>query len=230
MTRFIRLLIVVGSLVLSGLLMSLAFALGTQTDWGQLLINLSSEIVGVIITVAIVEAFLERRRLLDRARRLAWDAVHAVESGVWVWQGGPRDLETDELLGILHAVDETDELADHAESLFLNIGTRSRRQLTNESEAISLLPGLMSALEQLARLSGLRDGRTSMSPRKVADILEEGTLELARALGQPSDAYLAGLIRYRDPSLESQERRHFGGSRGESRGGSWPEPSLGVEL
>jgi len=226
MIRFVRLIVVVGSLGVSALLMWMAFALGTQTDWGQLLINLSSEIVGVVITVAIVEAFLERRRLVERARRLAWDAVHAVESGVWVWQGGPRDLETDELLGILHAVDEGDFLADHTESMFLNIGTRSRRQLTNDLDAIERLPGLMNGLEQLARLSGLRDGRTLMSPRKVADILEEGTVELARALGQPTDPYLAGLIQYRDPSRQSQERRHFG----ERGAGGREERAVGVEL
>jgi len=53
-----------------------------------------------------------------------------------------------------------------------------------------------------------------MPARKVADILEEGTTELARALGQPTERLLASLIRYRDPSLGSQERRHHGGRMG----------------
>jgi len=209
-----RIVLVVGSLLVAAILMWLAFILGTQSDWGQLLVNLSSEVVGIVITVAIVESFLERRRLLDRGRRIAWDALHSVESAVWVWQGGPRDLSTDELLGILDAVTESDALADFTEGILLNIGTRSRRLLVNDLEAIGRLPGLMNALEQFARLSAIRDGRNITSPEKVADILEEGILELARALGQPSERYLSSLIRYRDPSLESQERRHFGGSQG----------------
>jgi hypothetical protein len=73
------------------------------------------------------------------------------------------------------------------------------------------MPRFMNGLEHLARLSSMRDGVASMPPRRLADILEEGTKELARALGKPTERHLASLIRYRDPSLESQERRHFGG-------------------
>jgi hypothetical protein len=205
--------------------MWLAFHLGTQTDWGQLLVNLGSEIVGIVITVAVVESFLERRRLHNRGRQLAWDTLHAVESGVWVWQGGPRELETDELLGILGAVNEDDVLADFTEGMFLNVGTRSRRLLTNEPEAVSAIPRFMNALEQLGRLSAIRDGRSPMPPRKIADILEEGTGELAAALGQPTERHLASLIRYRDPSTASQERRHFG-ERGAQWRGAAPDSDL----
>jgi hypothetical protein len=82
----------------------------------------------------------------------------------------------------------------------------------------------MDALEHFARLSAMRDGRSSMPSRKVADILEQGSKALARALGQPTERHLASLIRFRDPSLESQERRHHGG-RGGSR--DWRASSSG---
>lgn len=221
----IRALLVGCSLLVAVFLMWLAFHLGTQSDWGQLLVNLGSEIVGIVITVAVVESFLERRRLHNRGRQLAWDMLHAVESGVWVWQGGPRELETDELLGILRAVSEDNVLADFTEGMLLNIGTRSRRLLTNEPEAVAAIPRFMNALEQLGRLSAIRDGRTPMAPQKVADILDEGTVELARALGQPTERHLASLIRYRDPSTASQERRHFGG-RGAQWRGAEPDSEL----
>ena len=52
-------------------------------------------IIGIVITVAVVEWFFERRRLQTRGRQLAWDALHAVEHAVWVWQGGPREVESD---------------------------------------------------------------------------------------------------------------------------------------
>ncbi len=204
--------IVAGSfLLLAVAMLWLAFVFGTDTTLGDLFINLGTEVIGIVITVAVVEAFLERRRLQDRGRQLAWDTLHAAETAVWVWQGGPRELETDEMLGILNAVHQDDPLPDFTEGLFLNLGTRSRRLLNNDPQAVGALPGFMEALEQFARLSAIRDGKVPMQPRKVADILDEGTRPLARALSQPTERHLASLIRYRDPSVRSQERRHHGG-------------------
>jgi hypothetical protein len=203
-------------LLLAVVVLWMAFVVGTDTSYGTLFINLGTEIIGIVITVAVVEWFFERRRLLTRGRQLAWDSLHATQTAVWVWQGGPREMETDELLGVLNAVHEDDPLPDFTEGLFLNVGTRSRRLLNNDPQAVAALPGYMDALEHFARLSSMRDGRSSMPSRKVADILEQGSQALARALGQPTERHLASLIRFRDPSLESQERRHHGG-RGGSR-------------
>lgn len=214
----VRAVVTASFLLLAVLVLWTAFILGTDTSFGALFINLGSEIIGIVITVAVVESFLERRRLVNRGRQLAWDVLHAAQSGVWVWQGGPREMETDEVLGILRAVGVEDPLPDFTEGLFLNVGTRSRRLLNNEPQAVAALPGFMTALEHLARLSAIRDGRVSMPPRKVADILEEGTLALAQALAQPTERHLASLIRYRDPSVQSQERRHHGGRMG---GAGW---------
>jgi hypothetical protein len=211
-------------LLLAVIVLWMAFVVGTDTSYGTLFINLGTEIIGIVITVAVVEWFFERRRLLTRGRQLAWDSLHATQTAVWVWQGGPREMETDELLGVLNAVHEDDPLPDFTEGLFLNVGTRSRRLLNNDPQAVAALPGYMDALEHFARLSSMRDGRSSMPSRKVADILEQGSQALARALGQPTERHLASLIRFRDPSLESQERRHHGG-RGGSR--DWRASSSG---
>lgn len=211
----IRALITAGFLAVATAILLLPFVLpGFEVDspTGTLLINLGTELVGIVMTVAVVEWFFERRRLQTRGKQLAWDALHAVEHAVWVWQGGPREMDTDEVRGLLNAVGEVDPVPDFTESLFLNIGTRSRRLLSNDPEAVTAVPGFMNGLEQLARLSALRDGREPMAARKIADILDEGTSELAKALGKPTERHLASLIRYRDPSVESQERRHFGGN------------------
>lgn len=207
----LRAVVTAGFLTIAALVLWAAFLAGTETSTGNLFINLGTEIIGIVITVAVVEWFFERRRLHNRGRQMAGNALHAVEHAVWVWQGGPRQMDTDEVRGILHAVGEDDPMADFTEGLFLNIGTRARRLLSNDPETVSALPGFMNALEHLARLSAIRDGRDRMSSRKVADILDEGTAELAKALARPTERHLASLIRYRDPSVESQERRHFGG-------------------
>ena len=57
----------------------LAFFVGAETPRGNLLINLGTEIVGIVITVAVVEWFFEKRRHNTRGRQLAWEALHALE-------------------------------------------------------------------------------------------------------------------------------------------------------
>jgi len=208
----LRAIVTAGFLVIAALILWLSFVIGVDSSAGTLFINLGTEIVGIVITVAVVEWFFERRRLQTRGRQLAWDALHSVEHAVWVWQGGPREMDTDEVRGVLNAVGENDPLPDFTEGLLLNIGTRSRRLLNNDPDAVAAVPGFMNGLEHLARLSSIRDGKSPMPPRKVGDILDEGTAELAKALGKPTERHLASLIRFRDPAAESQERRHFGGS------------------
>ena len=221
----LRALVTGGFLVIAGFVIWLAFAMGPESAAGNLFTNLGTEIIGIVITVAFVEWLFERRRLQNRGRQLAWDALHAVEHAVWIWQGGPRQMDTDEILGILNAVGDDDPLPDFTEGIFLGIGTRSRRLLDHDPQAVGAIPGFMNGLEQLARLSAVRDGKVAMPARKVADIVAEGTKELARALGRPTERHLASLIRYRDPSEASQERRHFGGRPGMgSPLGPRPEP------
>ncbi|MDX1492904.1 MAG: hypothetical protein R3253_02430 [Longimicrobiales bacterium] len=221
----LRALVTGGFLAIAVAIIWASFMVGVDTSTGNLFVNLGTEIIGIVITVSVVEWFFERRRLQNRGRQLAGNALHAVEHAVWVWQGGPRQMETDEVRGILHAVDDDDPLADFTEGLLLNIGTRARRLLSNDPEAVSALPGFMNGLEHLARLSAIRDGKDRMPSRKVADILDEGTSDLAKALGKPTERHLASLIRYRDPSLASQERRHFGGGNQSSFNGFRPEPT-----
>lgn len=71
-------------LLLAGLILWMGFMAGTETSFGNLLINLGSEVIGIVITVAVVESYLERRRLHNRARQLAWDILHAAQTAVWV--------------------------------------------------------------------------------------------------------------------------------------------------
>ena len=206
----LRALVTGGFLVVAAIMLGTSFFFGVDTSPGTLLMNLGTEIVGIVMTVAIVEWFFERRRLQDRGRQLAWDTLYAVEHAVWVWQGGPREMDSDEVRGVLRAVRD-DPLPDFTEGLLLSIGTRSRRVLNNDPAAVAVMPGFINALEHLGRLASIRDTKRPMASRKVADILDDGTLALAKSLGKPTERHPTSLIRFRDPSTESQERRHFGG-------------------
>jgi hypothetical protein len=188
----------------------IAYSMRFDSGRGTLLLNLGTEIVGTVITVAVVDWFFERRRLQERARQLAWTTQQAIEHAVWVWQGGPRELETDELLGILDAVNPDDPIPEFTQNLLLNLGTRSKQVLHNDAASIRGLHGLREAFEHLVRLNAVREGGAVIPPRKLADILEDGVLGLADLLGLPMEKYPASLIRFRDPAAESQEQRHFG--------------------
>jgi hypothetical protein len=197
-------------LLLSVLVLWGAFTLGLETGRGEFLMNLGVEIMGIVITVAVVEWFLDRGRLQTQAREIAWDTLSAVEHAIWIWQGGPREVETDELLGIVHAVGESDPVPDFTENLFFNIGTRSKQVLHRDLKTVEALPGLIQALENFARLNAIREGKTPMGPLKIASILEDGIKALAKVLDQPQERHLSRLIRYRNPAAEEQAARHFG--------------------
>lgn len=187
-----------------------AFLVGTDRTLGDLFLNLGTEIAGIVLTVAIVDWFFERRRLRIRAREMAWNALHGIEHAVWVWQGGPRQLDTDELLGLLSAVGAGDAIPDFTQNLLLGLGARTKQALKNEPDAVATAQGLEEAFLQLGRLASLRDGGDLLPARKIADILASAVAHLAVVLGLPDERIPARLIRYRDPSLESQERRYFG--------------------
>ena len=58
----LRAVVTTGFLVIAALILWLSFVIGVDSSAGTLFINLGTEIVGIVITVAVVEWFFERRR------------------------------------------------------------------------------------------------------------------------------------------------------------------------
>ena len=206
----VRILVVSGFFLVSVAVTAGAFWVGVNTPMGTTLVNLGTEIFGILITLAVVDWLLERRRLQDRARELAWSVLHGIERAVWLWQGGPRRLETDELLGLISGIAADDSLQPFTRTLLVSLGTQSREALHREQSAVKTLQGLEGALEELSSLHTLSDGSDSaVSIRMVSEVLDSAALGLARVLGQPTQRMPAGLVRQRDSSLEAQEERYF---------------------
>ncbi len=183
--------------------------LGPTTPLGGLFTNLGTEVFGILVTVAVVEWLFERRRLQDKARELAWSVLHSLERAVWIWQGGPQRIETDELLGIIAGIRTTDPISRFTTVLLVNLGTQCREALDKDPQSVSSLSGLKVSLEDLSSLRTLRDGDSAVSVRMVSEILEAGTTGLARLLGKSTQRLPSGLIRGRDASEEAQQERHF---------------------
>lgn len=210
----IRAVVVAVFLVIATSVVTIAVVVGTETTMGGLLANLGTEVFGIVITVAVVEYFFERRRLQDRAREIAWGILHGIEQGLWLWQGGPRRMGTDQLLGIAASIDSADALAPFTQAQLQSLGDRTSQILQRQRAAIRSVTGLEEALNDLTSLKVL--GEDSAKPdasrteiRMAAEILESSTAGLARVLGQPDQRIPGALIRYRDPSVEAQERRHL---------------------
>jgi len=207
----LRALVAIGFLVVSALMIGGAFFVGTESNQGALYINLGTEIFGILITVALVEWLFERRRLQDRARELGWSVFHSLERAVWVWQGGPRQMGSDALLGLIHGIKKSDPLPEFTRTLLVTVGTQSREALDKETLAIRLLPGMKGSLEDLTSLRSLTDGDSAVSIRMVTEVLESATTGLARVLHLSTQPIPAALIRYRDSSEEAQEERYYHG-------------------
>ena len=177
----------------------------TQRD---ILGNLGTEIFGILVTIALVDWYLEKRRRQDRARDLAWGVLHSIEHAVWVWQGGPRHLGTNELLGVVSGIQSQNRLEPFTEGLMMNAGLQCRSILQREASVVKSLPGLHGILRDLMSLATVRDLPASTRIRTISEILEASVIGLARVLEQSTDRMPAGLIWYLDASPEGQRERY----------------------
>lgn len=183
--------------------------MGFDTATGEVLGNLGTEVFGILVTIAVVDWFLERRRRQDRARELAWNTLHSVERAVWVWQGGPRQPGTDELLGLVAGIQPDDVMESSTQGLIQKIGLQCRGAMQRESPVLRSLPGLSDAFQDLAGLTTVTENASSSRTRVIAEILESSVMSLAHLLEQPTQRIPSALMWYRDASPAGQVDRYY---------------------
>ncbi len=205
MTRLVLAITLV--LVAGGLLLA-AFQMEGGLRGSELLMGLAIEVFGIIVTLAVVDWMLDRRRRQERARDLAWTTLHSVERAVWVWQGGPRRATSDEVLGLILGIDAKDALQPFTRSLLAAVGARSLEILDREASSVGTVPGLATALQELSGLNSLSNERSSVSIVLVREVLHCGIQGLTHVLGLSSQAMLSALIRYRDAAADAQKERY----------------------
>jgi hypothetical protein len=197
----------------------LAFIKARDLDYGigyaDLLLNLGSEILGIGITVAIVDYLFDKteetRKVSKEAHAIAFRALHRLDHAVWVWQGGNRDLELGELSSLLLAVKETDPITEFTEAFLLRLGSAARETLDISPDVVKATPKLEKALTTLKPLLSVRDSYEHRNPKKIAGILYESAGLLANVLGLEFPTGQVETVQtIRDCSIEAQERREFG--------------------
>lgn len=183
--------------------------LGTGTpSWDAVVVELGVEAIGLALTVAVVDWYLERRRLHAAGRRLAWQVFHSIERIVWVWQGGPPRLDTGEVLSLLQDADRQGRLAPGTESLLLGLAVESRRLLKADRDAVDAVAGLEGCLGDLTLFTNVAHEGRAPSVGSMVSTLLDVTKRLAKLLGLSADSVVpARLIRGRDPSPEAQASR-----------------------
>ena len=204
-----RAVFVTAFLVVSVGLVGGGLLVGFDTATGEVLGNLGTEVFGILVTIAVVDWFLERRRRQDRARELAWNTLHSIERAVWVWQGGPRQPGTDELLGLVAGIQPDDVLESSTQGLIQKIGLHCRGAMQKELASLRSLPGLSDAFQDLAGLTTVTENASSNRIRIVAEILESSVMSLARLLEQPTQRIPSALMWYRDATPAGQVDRYY---------------------
>ncbi|HSU15605.1 MAG TPA: hypothetical protein VLK66_15965 [Longimicrobium sp.] len=206
-----RIVIGVVFLVLATLAILEAIRVGPTTSAGTVLLNLGTEIIGIVITVAVVDWLFERRRHADEAKKLAWRVLHDLDHAVWVWQGGRRDLALDELLGLISSIGDNDPIPSFTSTLLLRLGSAAEITCRHQSEVVSVNRDLEKSLGQLAKLAALRDPNCTLSTSAIRWHLWDAALNLAATLDLDRSVIAKELIApLRDPSEEAQEWRHYG--------------------
>lgn len=224
----LRWILITAFLLLGTGVLVASYLAGTGTPTGDLLVNLGAEILGIVITLAIVDWLLDRRRRQARAREIAWSVLHSIERVVWIWQGGSRRPEGDELMGLINGIEQDrGTLEPITRTLLVNLGTHARELLNREQVSIRTLPKLQEALRELTGLSSLAEKPASFDVSVSAEILAAGAEALLEITGGSRQPIPAGLIRGRDPSPAAQRRRVEAAQLGGGGIAAWGSEGMG---
>lgn len=181
------------------------------TTMMELGLNLGAEIMGIAMTVAVVDWLIERSKLREEAQRIAWATLHDMDHAVWVWQGGRREFHLDELVAILSLVKEDDPLPVFTKNLFANLGMRASDTLRLQSRVFRQHRKLKNALTYLSGLAQIRELENIVSPSYIVQSLQSSVAILAGLTGQGMHPASFGVVKaFRDPGLEAQQARYRG--------------------
>ena len=92
--------------VLALIIVIIAMKFDDSATFADLMFNLGTEIIGIALTVAIVDWLIERNKMGDESQQLAWRMLHEIDQAIWVWQGGRQEFHLDELAALIDLVAE----------------------------------------------------------------------------------------------------------------------------
>lgn len=199
-------LLAVGAIILLYLALSDVSAL-TRYDF---MLNVGTEVLGIAVTVGMVDWLLELQRRRERGKTIAWKALHEIDLVVWLWQGGSRSFNVSELWHLVTAAGPSDPMIREVRNRFFNLGAQAENTLRINPEEVRSQKHLNTALERLAALTTILD----VDEVNVGELLQNiraALALLARIHGLPATVTEAArVIVQRDPSPMAQELRVHG--------------------
>lgn len=177
----------------------------------ELLPNMAAEIVGLAMTVALVDWLIERSRLADEAQRMAWAMLHEIDHVVWVWQGGRREFHLDEMFALLEMVKEDDQMTESTQELISNLGIRASDNLRLQPRIMRRHTKLRTAMKSLSGLAQIREIKRLVNARYTVDSMQTAIKLLSDLTEQEIHLGQFGAAKgLRDASPEGQMRRFLG--------------------
>lgn len=207
--------IIIVSLFVLAAVFTLAFVYigGIGPETSGILANLGTGFFGTATTVLVVDWLYERRAADDQCKTIAFSILLDLDHAVWVWQGGSRAFNLDELYSNIVGAEVGDPLPNYTQNLFLRLGTKCATNLNLKASQLKLHQPLATSLRILAGLELIRDHYSGelYTFTKLQTTLASVVVPLATicGLGVP-------IIRnmqtgaHRTTSEEQQHFRHFG--------------------
>lgn len=182
-------------------------------DYGGLLLNAGSELLGVVVTVLIIDVLNERRERKEEVKRLSWEFLHEIDAAVWTWLGGRRSFDLGELLGFLRNVNELDPLPSFVRNQVRDIGSRAAQYLRLRQELINTSKTFGDACEHLRPLAGIQD--TPWQPpyqNDLANVLGRAVRSLCETVETtlPDPGTIIDTEWQKDTRFTSQQWRFYG--------------------
>ena len=180
-----------------------------SAETSGVLANLGTGFIGTVLTVLIVDWLYERRSSSERGRSFALSVLLELDHAIWVWQGGKRSFDVDELYTLIQNAEESDPVPPYTQNLFMRLGTRCASHIKLNNEDLTRHKTLTNALGKLSELEGIRDGEFEF--KLLKGILLSGIESLMDACGLAKPTLIdLPLTAHRTTSEEHQHFRHFG--------------------
>ena len=123
----------------------------------DVLLNIGSSVLQLVATVGFIDILMERQKRNDESQEIAWKVLHDIDAVIWVWLGGSRHFDINELVGLLEKVKDHDLPTPLTENGLISLGARADNTLRVHPKHMKRSPKLQRGLRELVSLAAIRD-------------------------------------------------------------------------
>jgi hypothetical protein len=197
--------------IISLLLIVYVLSTDDKVTFNDFLLNLGTEIIGIALTVSIVDWIFERKKKVEEVKRICWSALHQIDHAIWVWKGGIKAFNTNELIFLINDINNADKLPSFTQNLLLHIASRAENEILTNKSILQSNKRLKKSLQTLVELSQLRDDNVLMSNENIKTIINNSIQEFLLILKIEIEEFNnSGSKKFYNSSVKMQEWRHFG--------------------